>query len=95
MLSGPLRSPRLERRDRPISTFLIRVVATPFALLISFLIMLNLWHTQYFYPFTALAGVLISILDLISNAYQEVSADHRHNELLARLDQLDALIPKG
>ena len=64
-------------------------------MLIAFLLMLNLWGGPWFYPAVAVAGILLTILDLISNAYQEVSADHRHEEVLARFDTLDRSIPKG
>ena len=88
-------SPRLHYRYRPISTFLIKIVATPLTLLVVGILILIFWGAHFHEKIIGDFAILLAILDLVSNAYQEVSADTRHAEVLKRLQALSDKIPNG
>lgn len=90
-----MKSPRLHSRDHVISSTLIKIAGTPAALFVVGIIILGYVLIQYSMPgFDELwgvpklmlalgsSGLLIGMLDIISNAYQEVSADVRQKELM-------------
>lgn len=101
-------APRLKRQDHKISSFLIRITATPLAMFLSCVLVVGylfwvgcfnpsfdeLWQVPKLIFTISFASMLLSLLDLISNAYQEVSADIRQQELMQRLDQIECSITK-
>lgn len=90
-----LRSPRLQKRDHLVSTLLIRIVANPTFLLLSSIALYLTFHMKGHNQTVTDLAYLVSVLDLISNAFQEVSADLRHTELLKHLEKFTNTIPKG
>jgi hypothetical protein len=99
-----MRNPRLHYRDRALSTFLLHIVATPLFLLLSTFAMFACYGVDHFSKDIGMLAIFLAVLDLISNAYQEVSADKRQEELEAKLAALthivelaldDPLTPKG
>lgn len=90
-----LRSPRLQKRDHLISTLLIRIIANPTFLLLSTIALYLTYNMKGQNLLVTDLAYFVSVLDLISNAYQEVSADLRHTEVLHKLEKLTHFISKG
>jgi len=95
-----MRSPRLHIRDHLISSTLIKIAGTPAALFVVGVSILAYVFYQYFTPgfdelwalpkltlFIGSGGLMIGMLDIVSNAYQEVSADTRQVEVMEFLTQ--------
>ena len=90
-----MKAPRLHQDDHKISSALITLVGKPTALFATIFIIVGYVFSQVFIPgFDILwalpklilvissMALLIGMLDIISNIYQEVSADDRHREIM-------------
>lgn len=118
-----MKAPRLKSSDHVISSMLIKAMATPLAMLLTTISIFGyvlwirygngtfdeLWGLPKLVLIIGAGSLLLSLLDLISNAYQEVSADDRHADVLANqraglehqekmiamLERLESDKPKG
>ena len=84
-----MRAPRLRERDHRITSFLIRVFGNPWSLLVLSVLYVALWNYPATDRFVGLGGLLIGMLDILSNSYQEVSADQRQLELQTNLNLIN------
>ena len=82
-----MKAPRLREQDHRITAFLIRVSGNPWSMLFVITITLVAWRISHIDLLLALGGFLIGQLDILSNQYQEVSADTRQQEIMDFLDK--------
>lgn len=82
-----MRAPRLREKHHQITNLLVRLSGNPWSIVIVVLLSVLFWETRGIDRLLALGGTLIGMLDILSNMYQEVSADDRQAELQKSLDE--------
>lgn len=85
-----MKAPRLRESDHRITALLIRVSGNPWTLLVITLLYFSLWNFPSIDRVIGLGGLVIGMIDILSNQYQEVSADTRQTELTEALNERSA-----
>ena len=86
MFSHTLKAPRLREGNHRITYLMIRLAGNPWSMLILAAVTFFFWRISHLDLVLALGGFMIGQLDILSNQYQEVSADERQAELQQNLD---------
>jgi hypothetical protein len=76
-------SPRLRESDHRVSALLIRLSGNPWSLVAVFVVSVLFWTNHNVGHAIGVGGLLVGMIDILSNMYQEVAADKRQEELVA------------